>query len=406
MTIFRKIFLLFCASIALMYYLSTQTNKITDEKIALVYIQKYVQASKELFGYLADGDIKRLNRRAKELGYEKAKIDLKSSSVKVVHDDKVSFGAIKVLKKDGAYFLYMKYLDDSSVFYDKSQIKESEQKERLNYLIIADILLLVIMFVIIVGILKPLKTVSEGIEKFGSGDYSWRLKESKNSDEIAKLTKQFNKMAENLENLIKSRTQLLSDISHELRMPIAKSKLSLEMIQQSKYTDMLKRAINQIDNLTNELLEVERLNSHSVKMEIKKHSIDAVLAEALSKMMIDDEEQIEVEIIQTFECKADINYLSMAIKNLIDNALKYKEEGRVKITIDQGLLEIANLGSPLSKELEYYLQTFTQEDDSRGSKGYGLGLNIVKRVLEYHGFKLTYRHENGYNLFAISDLSI
>ncbi len=401
MTIFRKIFLLFCASIALMYYLSTQTNKITDEKIALIYMQKYIQVSKELFGYLADGDIERLNQRAKELGYKKVKINLKNSTVQIVHNDKVSFGVIEILKKGGAYFLYMRYLDDSAVFYDKSQIKESEQKERLNYLIIADILLLIIMFAIIIRILKPIKTISDGIEKFGSGDYSWRLTESGGSDEIAKLTKQFNKMAINLDNLIKSRAQLLSDISHELRMPIAKSKLSLEMVKKNKYTDILKRAINQIDNLTNELLEVERLSSNSVKMDIKKHKIDAILAESFSKMMIDDEEQIEVEIIQTFECEADINYLSMAIKNLIDNALKYREKGRVKVTVKKDILEIANMGEPLNRELEYYLQTFTQDDKSRGSRGYGLGLNIVKRVLQYHQYKIQYNHKDGYNIFSI-----
>ncbi len=401
MTIFRKIFLLFCTSIALMYYLSTQTNKITDEKIALVYKQKYIQASKELFGYLIDGDIELLNRRAKELGYKKIKINLKNSAVKTIHEDKVSFGVVKVLKKDGVYFLYIRYLDESLVFYDKMQAQEFEQKERLNYLIISDIVLLIIMFIVIIRILKPIKTISEGIEKFGKGDYSWRLKHSGNNDEIAKLARQFNKMAENIDTLIKSRAQLLSDISHELRMPIAKSKLSLEMIEKNKYTDILKRAINQIDSLTNELLEAERLNSNSVKMDMKKHKIDAVLAEALSKMMIDDEEQIEVKMIQSFECEVDINYLSIAIKNLIDNAIKYREKGRVKITVKTDTLEIANFGSPLNRELGYYLQTFTQDDSSRGSKGYGLGLNIVKRVLEYHGYKLKYKYEKRQNIFSI-----
>ncbi len=401
MTIFRKIFFLFCTSIALMYYLSTQTNKVTDEKIALVYTQKYIQASKELFGYLIDGDIELLNRRAKELGYKKIKINLKNSAVKTIHEDKVSFGVVKVLQKDGAYFLYIRYLDESLVFYDKMQAQEFEQKERLNYLIISDIVLLIIMFIVIIRILKPIKTISEGIEKFGKGDYSWRLKHSGNNDEIAKLARQFNKMAENIDTLIKSRAQLLSDISHELRMPIAKSKLSLEMIEKNKYTDILKRAINQIDSLTNELLEAERLNSNSVKMDMKKHKIDAVLAEALSKMMIDDEEQIEVKMIQSFECEVDINYLSIAIKNLIDNAIKYREKGKVKITVKTDTLEIANFGSPLNRELGYYLQTFTQDDSSRGSKGYGLGLNIVKRVLEYHGYKLKYKHENRQNIFSI-----
>ncbi len=385
-----------------MYFLSTQASKITDEKMTLVQVQKYIQASKQLAGYLAEGDLVSLKQMAKKLNYKNVNINLNDKNIKILYKKRDSFDYIKVLQNKNGYFLYIKHLGNSFVFYDKTQIKESEQKEFFNDLIAIDILILLFIFIILIRILRPLRDISQAIEKFGEGDYSKRLKESKRSDEIAIVINRFNQMAQNLDTLIKSRTQLLSDISHELRTPIAKSKLALEMLKSDdKYTDILKRAINQIDTLTNELLEAERLNSQSVKMEMKRHSIDSVLAEALSKMMIDDEEQIELEIIRTFECKSDINYLSIAIKNLIDNALKYKEKGKVKITINQGILEIADQGSPLKKELTYYLETFTQDDNSRNVKGYGLGLNIVKRVLEYHNFELKYRYENRCNIFSI-----
>jgi two-component system OmpR family sensor kinase len=401
MSIFTKVFALFCISIVLMFYLSLQTNKITDEKIELVHKEKYIQASKELFSYLINGDLTLLNDRAKKLNYEKKSVNLKDKNIKIIYESTISFGNIQILKKDDMYMLYMKYLDDEVSFYDLSQKKELEQKEHLNYLIIADILLLVVMLLVILKMLIPLKNISKAIEKFGSGDYSLRLDESKKSDEISKVIKKFNAMAQNIDNLLTSRTQLLNDMSHELRTPISKAMISLEMMEESKYKKILKKSITQIDKLTDELLEIERLNSNNVTLDIKKHSMDTILAEAFSKMMIDNEDEIEVQILTLFECNADINYLSIAIKNLIDNALKYKEKGNVEILIDKDIIEIKNEGKPLSKELDYYLETFTQEDNSRNIQGYGLGLNIVKRVLEYHHFKLEYRYEDGKNIFSI-----
>ncbi len=401
MTIFKKIFILFCVSIVVMSFLSSKINQISNEKIALVYKDKYIESSKELFNYLINGDLADLYKRAKELNYKKMSNSL-IKNAKIIYEHRVSFGNVKIIKKDNGYLLYMKYLDADVLFYDASQKNEAEQKENINYLIITAILLLIIIFLIFLRMLIPLKNISKAIEKFGSGNYSFRLKESKSQDEISKVIKKFNAMAENLESLMTSRSQLLRDISHELRTPISKAIISLEMIEDSKYKKILKKSINQIDSLTNELLEIERLNSNSIELDIKKYSIDTILASSLSKMLIENEEEIEVKIINLFDCNADINYLSIAIKNLIDNALKYKEKGKVEILIDKNVLEIKNIGTQLSKDLSYYMQTFTQEDNSRNIVGYGLGLNIVKRILEYHNFKLEYRHENNKNIFSIS----
>lgn len=400
MSILTKIVFLFFISISLMFYLSVKTDALTDEKIELVHKQKYIQASKELFEFLINADIIKLNGRIKALNYELYDMSLLKDDTTLIYENNVSFGSIKVYKKDDIYLLYMKYLDDEVLYFDKSQKEELEQKKLLNYLIAADIVVLFIMLFIILKMLLPLKTLSKGIKKFGSGDYSYRLKKLHNDDEISQMVDRFNTMAENLERLIVSRTQFLSDISHELRTPISKSKLAIEMIDENKYKEILKKSITQIDELTNEILELERLNSQNLKLEFKEYSIETILAQVFSKMIVEDDE-IEVNIEQSFNCTADLNYIAIAIKNIIENALKYKETGIVEIFVKSNYIEIVNKGKKLSKDLEYYTRTFTQEDTSRVESGYGLGLNIVKRILDYHGFKLEYIYKNLYNKFII-----
>lgn len=402
MSIFTKVTALFCLSIMLMLFLSTQANKINDEKTELIHKQTYIQISKELFNYLAQGDLTTLEKTLDKLNYSKQNLTQIKKNLQSIYKQDISFGEIQIYKqKDNTYVLYMKYLDDEFYLYDESQHQELEQKEHLNYLIIADILILVVMFLVIINILKPLKVISRGLNKFGAGNYSKRLQPLTSKDEIADVINKFNVMAENLESLITSRTQFLSDISHELRTPISKAKISLEMIEESKYSNILKKAISHIDELTNELLELERLNSNTLMLNMEKHSIETILANALDKMIIENEENMNIEIKESFESVVDLNYISMAIKNLIDNALKYKTEQKVNILVEKNSLSILNIGAPLSKDLEYYMQTFTQEDNTRNIKGYGLGLNIVKRVLEHHKFILQYRYRNGQNIFTI-----
>nr|WP_281346804.1 ATP-binding protein [Sulfurimonas indica] len=91
----------------------------------------------------------------------------------------------------------------------------------------------------------------------------------------------------------------------------------------------------------------------------------------------------------------------MALKNLIDNALKYSSNRPIKIIADINSLKIISNGLALSKELDYYCKLFTQENNSREDKGYGLGLNLVKTILEKHHFQLQYKHHNGKNIFSI-----
>ncbi len=402
MSIFKKISLLFLVSLSLMAYLTYLTNKSVENKIANLYKQKYIQVSKEFFRYLSDADFLKLKLRAKELNFEKVDTKIDSSDAKVVFEDKVSFGGVKIFKKDGFYYLYMNYLDDDFLFFDKSQTQDLQDKKLMNYLFSADILLIFVIFAFLVFLLRPLKSISLAMERFGKGEHKCRLKELDKNDEISKVIKEFNKMARNIENLLSAREQLLRDVSHELRTPIARMKLISDMMQKNPHSKKLKDAIEQIDTLTNELLNVEKLNSHNLQLNLKEYDIETILAHTFSKMFIDDDSLLEVEIKQKVDLRVDLEYFSMALKNLIDNALKYKSDGVVKVVINGNSIEITNRAKPLKRELEFYTNPFTQEDSSRQNSGYGIGLNLVKRVLDKHHFSLDYLHVNGVNIFKIT----
>lgn len=95
----------------------------------------------------------------------------------------------------------------------------------------------------------------------------------------------------------------------------------------------------------------------------------------------------------------DFELFSLALKNLIDNAIKYGE-GKPKVTVDKNLLSITNKGKRLSKPLVEFDKPFNRKYES-SQKGLGLGLYIVNNILKVHDITLEYEHKKGENIFTI-----
>lgn len=402
MSIITKVLILFAISFSLMIFVSNETNKLTQKTIETLLKEKYIQVSDELFTYLSNNDTANLNKKLTELNFQvvKDKQHYFDAST-VLYSYKTDLSTVKILKhEDDTYLLYMKYLDDDLLVMDKSQGEIFKDKEFLNYMILADILILIILSLVILKMIYPLKEISKIIKKFGEGNYSLRIKES-SSDEIGEVSQKFNSMALNIEELIISRQRLLRDIGHELKTPISKSKLATEMIEEGKYKKILKKALSEIDEMTNELLYIEKFNANQQQLNIQKFDCETLVATSLSKLFIDDEGSVDVLIESNFTINADLNYLSIALKNLIDNALKYTTQKPVSIVVKDKKIIVKSKGEHLEKPLEFYCEDFTQGDNSRNQKGYGLGLSLVKRILDKHNFKLSYDYEDGFNLFAI-----
>ncbi|MFA5453705.1 MAG: ArsS family sensor histidine kinase [Sulfurimonas sp.] len=403
MSIIYKVIIFFLISFSLMIFVSMKINKLTQNTIETLLKDKYIHVSDELFTYLSNSNQTILEKKLKELKFEIVEDKehyFKSSQVLYKYDTELS--SIKILKhEDNKYLLYMKYLDDDILVIDKSQNSSFEQKEFLDYMILADILILITLCLLILKMVYPLKNISKIIRKFGDGEYNLRINTG-SKDEIGDVAKTFNSMASNIQDLIISRQRLLRDIGHELKTPISKSKIALEMIEENKYKKILKKAFSQIDEMVNELLYIEKLSSNQNRLNIETFSSETVVGEALSRLFIEDESLVNISINSSFEIKGDLNYLAIALKNLIDNGLKYGTTKPVYLLIDDRKISIKSTGEPLDKPLEYYCEAFTQGDNSRSAEGYGLGLSLVKRILDKHNFTFSYQHEDGFNLFVIN----
>lgn len=385
-----------------MLFVSRETNQLTQAKIEMLLKEKYLQASTELFRDLANNDQTALTKRLQSFNFE---FIAESQSVlegsKTIYEKSSSFGEVKILMDtQGRYFLLMSYLDESLLIRDKTQDEGFYHFDTVSYLIFADIFVLVLTFLMIIKLIFPLKQIVLTLQKFGDGALHVRMKRF-GSNELGKLSDTFNAMASNIEALILSRQRLLRDIGHELRTPLAKSKLALEMLGESKYQRSLKKAISQIDELTKELLDIERLNANMEQLTLSTFYAETLISESFSRALIEDESLVELHIEDSFEIKGDLNYLSIAIKNLIDNALKYTTQKPIIIEVKKHTISVKSRGETLEHALEYYCEPFAQGDDARGVEGFGLGLSIVKKIVQKHGFGFELTCKEGWNSFSL-----
>lgn len=402
MSIFTKLFLLFIVSLALMLFVSRETSQLTQAKIEMLLKEKYLQASTELFRDLANNDQNALTKRLQSLDFE---VISRTQSVlelsKIVYEKNTSFGEIKILiDPKGRYLLLIRYLDESLLVRDRAQDESILGQGMVTYLIFADIFVLVLTFLMIMKLIFPLKQIASTLQTFGEGALHVRMKHF-GSNELGKLSDTFNAMASNIEALILSRQRLLRDIGHELRTPLAKSKLALEMLGESKYQQSLKKAISQIDELTKELLDIERLNANMEQLSFSSFNAETLISESLARALIDDESLVDLHIEDSFEIKGDLNYLTIALKNLIDNALKYTTQKPIVIEVQSHIISVKSRGEALEHALDYYCEPFAQGDDARGAEGFGLGLSIVKKIVQKHGFKLSLTCKEEWNSFCV-----
>ena len=399
MSIFKKISILFFISLTLMSIIGFWIDEINSKRIDTLVKEKYIKISNELFQNIENKT--QLNALLDK--YDLEKKELKSyNNYNILYENTLTFGYIVILQETfgDEFIIKIKYLDDEYIL--KTADEENiTDKLILNILVFVDIFVLILIFLYILKLLSPLKIITKQLTNFANGDLSSRI-DIKSNDEIGILANSFNKMASNLENLITTREELLRDIGHELRTPIAKGKFAIEKIDDFSQKELLKKIFKDLEVLTNELIELEKLNS--TKLNITTFKAETLIVESLEKLYLDDESKIEINIQEDFKINGDLYYLSIVLKNLIDNALKYATSYPIQIDVKLNTISVSNKGKELSKQLEYYLKPFTQELSQRD--GFGLGLSIVKKIIDKHDFRLEYSYRNESNIFKICLLNI
>jgi two-component system OmpR family sensor kinase len=211
--------------------------------------------------------------------------------------------------------------------------------------------------------------------------------------ELEEIVEKLNSQARELEGLNSSRRFLLRTLFHELLTPIAKIKLTLPLLSSEKERERIGRSLKRLEEVIEELKAVEFLLAQKSSFNFQPVEIEKVVRRGLQLAL----GELPVEG-RGGEIVGDLNYLSIGVKNLVDNAKKHGKNGRVKI--GPNWIEVWSEGPPLPKPLEEYLRPFNHAYE--GEKGgLGLGLYIVSQIAEAHHAHFYYRREGDWNIFGL-----
>jgi len=260
------------------------------------------------------------------------------------------------------------------------------------WLFVAGLLFLLgVVYVIQLSQLKPLRWLKEGVEKVSEGDLSTRVPVVR-MDEIGQVGRAFNQMTSRVEQMLNDHDRLMADVSHELRSPLARMKVALEMMPEGNKREQIAADIKEMEALTAALLERERIKSRAAQPEHEEFDLVA-----LTHRVVDgfDDANPGVRFMdspQSLALKADEALVKVLLQNLIDNAVKFSLDDsaavivRIAATDSSAVITIDDDGSGIPEELaDRVLEPFVKLDPSRGHRnGYGLGLNLCQRIVQAH----------------------
>jgi two-component system sensor histidine kinase CpxA len=260
---------------------------------------------------------------------------------------------------------------------------------------------------------SPIVRLRAATQKLASGDLTARagLPGSRRHDEMAALMRDFDRMAERLENLVNAQNRLLTDISHELRSPLARLNVALELARQrsgleaGSALDRIDRETNRLNQLIQRLLTVARLEAGGESIEKIPVRLENIIHEIAKDAAFEAQSrgcEVEATIVDDCRVVGSPSLLHSAIENVVRNAIRYTQEGTsVEVRLEQGVgLQNDSLGLPQAvvrvtdsgpgvpeDALDKLLRPFYRIDDARGRQtgGVGLGLAITDRAVRLHG---------------------
>ena len=275
---------------------------------------------------------------------------------------------------------------------------------------------LTMVFALLIGWLsvwfltKNLRAIIYQVNRFREGDTESRIPNPENSD-LSTLAITYNEMADTISRNIEEiksvdvlRRELIANVSHDLRTPLAViqgyietlqiKKASLNPQQEMEYIGIIDKNIKQLIKLVSQLFEYSKLEAKQIKPHKEPFAITDLVHDIQSKYkVLAEQKAIELETSITGKTPlvfADIGLVERAIQNLMDNALKFTpSSGKIKILVnhddDYVNIKIKDTGSGISEEDQKHIfERFRQTESKHEKSGVGLGLAIVKKIMELH----------------------
>lgn len=270
--------------------------------------------------------------------------------------------------------------------------------------------LLIIFLVMFVGgmalrrIFSPLRMLLRGVQEVGEGNLDFQFPTRGRHSEINYLANQFNQMVGHIKEMIRSKDQLLLDVSHELRSPLTRLKLALEMTPKGKMRDSMLKDVAEMETMLTEILETERLKSGNGKLSLARVNLTVLVAETVKRYkgrkpglkLLNGKENRTVT--------ADEARVKTVFQNVLENALKFSagQKKAVQVSLetvaDNMVVTVRDFGPGIpAGEKDRIFEPFYRVDKSRAKEtgGYGLGLSLCREIMLAHGGDIRLESEIG-----------
>lgn len=274
-------------------------------------------------------------------------------------------------------------------------------------------------------IVRPLRKMSVATKHYAAGDFSYRIKNAGKYEEFNELAAAFNLMAKNLEENEISRRNFVANVSHELKTPMTTIGGFIDGIldgtippeKSNHYLNIVSDVVKHLSGLVVSMLNMSKIEAGKVELEFSQFSLDQLLIQVLVGFERNITEKnidiIGLDKLDNITIRADEALIRQVLYNLLDNAVKFTmSDGAIKLSLSEQKhnveLVITNSGSTIPEDdLNSIFDRFYKVDKSRGldASSFGLGLYIVKGIIEMHGGSISAEsHDNNTKFIVILPL--
>ncbi|MFW2439623.1 MAG: sensor histidine kinase [Arenicellales bacterium] len=304
--------------------------------------------------------------------------------------------------EDGQQHYLMARNGESTLLFNVPNVRDQRKGFKGWYPIIILLFLLLVLYHATRRLFAPLDTIKEGVQKFGAGYMDHRIQINR-KDELGKLANSFNAMANDIQQMLDAKRQLLLAISHELRSPLTRMRLAVELLDEGEKKVQIVQDINEMETLIEELMETERLSSRHTKLNKDQNDIVELVKSIVAANF--DDAGITMNLPET-SIKLDIDTarFKLLLKNLLDNAVRHTPKSsqapEIQLTVDKQkvVITVADYGNGIeAMHLPHLTEPFYRVDPSRQREtgGYGLGLYLCRMIIEAHDGELQIESDIG-----------
>lgn len=255
-----------------------------------------------------------------------------------------------------------------------------------------------VCFALAAFLTRPVRRLRKAAQALADGDLSVRVG-SRGGDELAALSRDFDIMADRVRDLLEAQRRLLRDVSHELRSPLARLRVALELARRkgdpATALDRIGREADRLEALVTDVLSLSRLEAGKTRLQRQEVALEGLLTEVVQDAAFEAEAEgksVHMKDVARALTHGDPVLLRSAIENVLRNAVRHTPEGTtVTVGLEfqgtEAVLTVRDQGPGVSAAaLPHLFDPFSRTTDARdrAAGGYGLGLAITRRAVELH----------------------